>query len=316
MPRRPNPVTRQRAVTSTSQHLSHYAQLIRNPFLVTPMQLGWGCLLPSTVITSRYQYQKSIGATGSSMFFTFPNVNAVYNEIDSSMAANAFSLRFVQPDSARTQFQNVFSQLRPVAFGMVVRTLQAATQSIPRVYGGYFTDTMDALNSNTYTGGAFLNSVISGAYCRPLDPTRSNIVCGLPMDTESFSYSENYLNGSVSIVAGQIVGSLGVDYFAHSLPWVVVYNTDAAAINVQIDIICHYEALSTSSNGAPLIEGTRPTSLPGATSDTAMSIASSLFTAVAMGTPYGGAIAAGNAVANVISNAVSATPNHSRISLR
>jgi hypothetical protein len=316
MPRRPGPITRQRAVTGASQHLSHYAQLIRNPFLVTPMQLGWGCLLPSTIITSRYQLQKSLGTTGSAMFFTLPNLAATYNEIDSSMAASAFSLRYVQPDSARNQFQNVFSQLRPVAFGMVVRTLQSATQSIPRVYGGYMTDSVDALNSNTNTGSGFINNIVAGSYCRPLDPTRSNIVCGLPMDPEAFGYSENYLNAPVTLTAGVIVGSLGVDYFAHSIPWVVVYNTDAASINIQIDIVCHYEALSTSSVGTPLIEGTRPETSPGATSDAAMAIASTLFSAVAMGTPYSGAITAGSAVASVISGAVSGIPTSSRISLR
>jgi hypothetical protein len=281
------------------------------------MQLGWGCLLPSTVITSRFNYQKSIGATGSSMFFTFPNMSAIYNEIDSSTVAPAFSLRYVQPEGARGQFQAVFSQMRPIAFAMVVRTLQAATQSVPRVYGGYFTDTMDALNNSPATGANFINSTVTGSYCRPLDPTRSNIVCGLPMDPEAFDYSENYLNAPVpTSILGVVVSSLGADYFAHSLPWVAVYNTDAAAINVQIEIVCHYEALSTSSTGPAIIEGTRPTITPGANSDAAMAVASSLFTAVSMGTPYGAAIAAGTAVASAIAGAVSGSPTSQRISLR
>jgi hypothetical protein len=280
------------------------------------MQLGWGCLLPSTVITSRYQYQKSLGVGGASMFFTLPNLDATYNEVDSSTAAPAFAGRYVQPDAARTNFQAVFSQLRPVAFGIVVRTLQSANQSLPRVYGGYMTDTMDALNSNSVTGATFLSTIISGSYCRPLDPTRSNIVCGLPMDPEAYAYSENYLNAPVTITSGVVVGSLGSDYFAHSIPWVVVYNTDAAVINIQIDIICHYEALSTSATGPALIEGTRPVTSPGATSDSAMAVASSLFTAVAMGTPYGGAIAAGSAVAAAVAGAISGTPSIPRIHTR
>jgi hypothetical protein len=277
-------------------------QLLRDPFAKTPMQLGWGNMLPSTTFTSRASYIKSIGVGGSSLFMALPNVNSCLVEIDSSTASPCWTLRSPFPDTAAASFKAVFSQARPVAFGIMVRSLASANQSQPRLYCGYFTDSISELNSVAITGATCIASFINGSTARPADPLQSYTVCGLPMDPESFNYNENYLMATPPTLATTANTGLGFDYFAHSLPTIVVSNSDSSSVNVQIEYICHYEALPDNATGSALFQGTAPRAPPGANADSALSSAGSLIRDVGMGIPYVGGIAAANAIGVALAN--------------
>jgi hypothetical protein len=266
------------------------------------MQLGWGNMLPSTTFTSRVSEFKTIGALGSSLFVALPNVNSCLIEIDQGTASPCWTLRTPFPDPAAAAFKAVFSQVRPVAFGIMVRSLASANQSQPRIYCGYYTDSIAELNSVAITGATCITAFIGGSTSRPADPLQSYTVCGLPMDPESFNYSEDYLTATPSVVAATSITSLGYDYFAHSLPCVAIVNTDSASVNIQIEYVCHYEALPDNATGAAIFQGTAPRAPPGANADSALSSAGALIRDVGMGIPYVGGIAAANAIGVALAN--------------
>jgi hypothetical protein len=237
-----------RSTTSSSSngnHLQRYLAGVANPFLNPIERSGLMCGLPTSNILARYIVTQTIAAGNSSMYFALPNINGLYNSISNIIVSPAFANRTVAGDSGAGAARGMYGMSRPTAFGLRVRTLQAASQVQPTVIGSYMSDSLWNLNALASNGANVISSVISSGVSRELDPTVQNQVVGLPTGSAAFEFSDAYLQDTPSVVGTQ-TNALGYDNFGHSFPVIIVSNNDAAAITVRIEVVLALEATSTS----------------------------------------------------------------------
>jgi len=284
--------------------------MLLDPFALQPMKLGWGCAVPTSIVTLRYTNVFSIPASSSSSWFATPNAKALLQ----TPVTGSFYLRNQYPDGSSALANYIGSQSRLIAGGMQVRTLQSGTQVLPRIYGAWFADSMTSLNTTITSGPGWGSTISTGSTARILDPLTATLIPFLPLDPESFIFSENYLGGQTTNNSStdNIANALGVDYFSCSLPFVSVFNNDPAALSVAIDVIAHMEVLpNTAYSGggvAPLISGDVEIAPQGVNSELLIATAASIVPIAAAGVPATLALTAG---ANLLANLQGQMSNYS-----
>jgi len=208
-----------------------------NPFSNNGVKLGWGCLVPSTLVSAVVRTSATSNADGSIAFVLSPQApNPLY--LNNSGAASTTWTTIAM--SNQNGINNSCAEGRVISFGVRV------FPSIP----------MTSAPGACYTGASLIPTL------NVLTSLSPNVIAALPTSHVSIGYGGGSSTGrpadpdSYSFFSSPIVGYAGTTTLTHSLPYIVFLGLPASSV-VYIEAVVNLEA-TTAVTSVSLLPDTAP----------------------------------------------------------
>jgi len=240
--------------TLAGSYTKRYAAVLDNPFANEPVKLGFGTLVDTRIGVARVTTTLTANADGSLMVLgvTSAKTPLRYNSVPAGTNPVTGSSWSSTSDGAWGSVNSEFSSARPIAFGLKLTPILAATDKIVRAVTGVVpydfstgdpNTTLSALNASTNSNwfGSHLGSkVIAGAGTSIVQTWR-------PMSLRNFEFDESFFADNPAATSTAVFPLVG--------PVVFCAIQGPASLQYDVELIYYYEALAALGTTSP---GTNP----------------------------------------------------------
>lgn len=222
-----------------------YCRSLVDPFNHTPPKVGWGCMVPSTIVTATYR--TVINPNAYDVFYQLPCTSLSIFVLQTASTATLINTGSANSANQYAAFPVQFGQGRVLSMGMRM------IPSIPmnQASGFLFAGAAAGSTFNQY-GQQTVANVINATWVEAGNAANGVTVTGRPVDPNSFNFAKNVVTATAADTwGGANGGSLELPF---TIP-TVVYEPGLAGTSSSyvLEAVWHIEGLAAAQNGASSI---------------------------------------------------------------